>query len=112
MNFSVVVSQFPRPVTNLNARVQYKPGKNNMTIIRDLMKKLSIGKQQYSTMSSITSASDYEYCMDKVPIHKMLLKEAFIPRMIKFFILSTISFVINLLLLVTSFIYIKRLKTC
>ena len=83
-----------------------------MTIIRDLMKKLSVGKQQqrqYSSISTVTSASDYEYCMDKVPIHKMLLKEAFIPRMLNFFILSTISFVINLLLLSTSFIYIHKI---
>ena len=106
INFGVVFSQFQRPVTSLNARVQYKPNiKNDMSKIQDLMKLLP--KKQHST-SRLTKASDYEYCMDKVPIYKMLLEKAFIPRMLKFFIMETIGFTANLILLTASFICLYR----
>lgn len=105
INFGVVVvvSQFKRPVANLNARVRYKPNKNDMSKIQDLMKLLP-KKPNYSN-SKLTKASDYEYCMDKVPIHKMLLEEAFMPHIVKIFIINTIGFLVNLALLTVSFIY-------
>lgn len=98
------------PTASLSARVKLNPKKKNeMLTIQELMHFLPPRNQSSCSLSSrVTTASDYEFCMDKVPIYKRLIDKSFVPRLLKFFIINVLGFVVNCGIMIVFFVYLYR----
>ena len=100
--------QLKNPTARLTTKVRYKPGTNDVARIQDLMNLLPPTDQQRAAVASsaeslsrLTTASDFDYCADKVPIHYMLLEDVLLPRVWTFFYISIVYSSMNIALLIS-----------